>query len=394
MEEKDLENVLKKLKNDKSRDPHGLVNELFKPGVAGSDFKKSFLCMSNKIKNEIFIPTFMHYANIVSIYKGKGEKTDFENDRGIFIINIFRSIVMKMVYKDTYSLVDGNMSDSNVGARKNKNIRNHIFVLNGIINEAVNSKGMAIEIEVLDYKQCFDSMWLEETINDLWESGIKDNNLSLIYKMNEEVKVAVKTPFGLTERTSVKKVVMQGETFGPLCCSVQVDTFGKECCEKKKLLYYYKGEVGVPPLAMVDDLVCVSTCGVNSVKMNAFINTKTNIKKLQFGLKKCHKMHVGDRKEFCPDLELDDWKVENVEHLDTGENYLVDEFQGPSKLQESKVEKYLGDLIANDGTNTKNILSRKAKAIGIVDSVMAKLRGTVYDPFYCEVGLILIGLGE
>ena len=166
---------------------------------------------------------------------------------------------MKMVYKDKYSLVDGNMSDSNVGARKDKNIRNHIFVLNGIINEAVNKKGLAIDIEVLDYRQCFDSMWLEETINDLWEAGIQDDNLALIYKMNEEVKVAVKTPFGLTKRSSIGKVVMQGETFGPLCCSVQVDTFGKECCEKDKLLYYYKGEVGVPPLAMVDDLVCIST---------------------------------------------------------------------------------------------------------------------------------------
>ena len=45
-------------------------------------------------------------------------------------------------------------------------------------------------------KQCFDSMWLQETINDLWEAGIDDNNLALLYKMNEEVQVAIKTPFG------------------------------------------------------------------------------------------------------------------------------------------------------------------------------------------------------
>ena len=76
---------------------------------------------------------------------------------------------MKMVYKEKYDIVDENMSDSNVGARKAKNIRNHIFVLNGVINEAVNSKHLSIDIEILDYKQCFDSMWLEETINDLWK---------------------------------------------------------------------------------------------------------------------------------------------------------------------------------------------------------------------------------
>ena len=109
----------------------------------------------------------------------------------------------------------------------------------------------------LDYRQCFDSMWLEEAINDLWEAGITDDNLALIYKSNESVNMGVKTPFGMTDRKTVERIVMQGETFGPLCCSVQVDSFGKECMKEKKHLYNYKNEVGVPPLAMVDDLLCI-----------------------------------------------------------------------------------------------------------------------------------------
>ena len=82
----------------------------------------------------------MQYANIVSIYKGKGEKLDLTNDRGIFLVNIFRSIIMKMVYQDKYDVVDKNMSDSNVGARKKKNIRNHLFVINGVINDVLVNK--------------------------------------------------------------------------------------------------------------------------------------------------------------------------------------------------------------------------------------------------------------
>ena len=34
-------------------------------------------------------------------------------------------------------------------------------------------------------------------------------------------------------------------------------------------------------------------------------------------------------------------------------------------------------------------MARKAKGTGIVDNIMGKLRGTVYGPFYFEVGLIL-----
>ena len=42
-----------------------------------------------------------------------------------------------------------------------------------------------------------------------------DDKLSLIYEMNKEVKVKVKTPVGLSESETVHNVVMQGETFGP-----------------------------------------------------------------------------------------------------------------------------------------------------------------------------------
>ena len=66
----------------------------------------------------------MDLANNCAIYKGRGDVNDLDSDRGIFLVSIFRTILMK------YSIIDQSMSDSNIGARKNKNIRNHIFVVN------------------------------------------------------------------------------------------------------------------------------------------------------------------------------------------------------------------------------------------------------------------------
>ena len=147
-----LLSVLSKLKNGKARVPLQLIREIFKPGVVGKDLQDSMLILFNKIKEEIQFPPFMELANIISIYKGKGDKLDLSNDRGIFIVNIFRSILMKLVYNDKYPIVDSNMSDSNVGARKGKNIRNHIFIVNGVINEVIQDKNKAIDIQILDYK--------------------------------------------------------------------------------------------------------------------------------------------------------------------------------------------------------------------------------------------------
>ena len=69
------------LKNNKSRDPHGWINELFKPGVGGADLVDSILMMFNKIREEITFPEFMEFVNIVCIYKGKGDKMDLNNDK-------------------------------------------------------------------------------------------------------------------------------------------------------------------------------------------------------------------------------------------------------------------------------------------------------------------------
>ena len=45
---------------------------------------------------------------------------------------------MKMIYNEKYDIIDEQMSDSNVGARRGKNIINHIFIINGIIMDIQN----------------------------------------------------------------------------------------------------------------------------------------------------------------------------------------------------------------------------------------------------------------
>ena len=288
---------------------------------------------------------------------------------------------MKLIYQDKYDIVDKNMSDSNVGARKKKSIRNHIFILNGIINEAIQKK-IPLDIVIADYKQCFDSLWLEECVNDLYDAGLTDDKLSLIYQLNSKNQVAVKTPFGMTERKSVENIVLQGEVFGPLQCSVTVDTFGKECMEEDKFMYKYRGEVGVPPLAMVDDLACPALCGKDAVEVTSFINSKTNTKKLQFGVDKCHQLHVGTKKHCCPDLQIDNWGVEKKDEIMTGFDNLTD-----VRLEDHKLEK-VGDIISADGSNLKNVTARKDKSIGINKQICSMLQEVCFGQFHFEVGSI------
>ena len=58
------------------------------------------------------IPDFMQMANISNIWKKKGDKMNIDSYRGIFIVNIFRSLILKFIYQDKMTTVDSHISDS------------------------------------------------------------------------------------------------------------------------------------------------------------------------------------------------------------------------------------------------------------------------------------------
>ena len=121
---------------------------------------------------------------------------------------------------------------------------------------------------------------------------------------------------------------MQGDFWGSPACSVSVDTIGKECLQEHKYLCHYRYSVPIPPLAMVDDLLCIGMCGPTSIQQNAFINYKIASKKLQYGAEKCKKLCIGKThsETTCPDLTIDGWKEIVVTEIKTGEATLKDTF--------------------------------------------------------------------
>ena len=121
------------------------------------------------------------------------------------------------------------MSDSNIGGRRGKNVRDNLFVAYNVINSALN-RGEELSVSSYDISQAFDSLWFRDTMNDLWDAGVSDNKFALIHKMNEECVVKVKTPVGDTDSFVLKEVEMQGTVLAPIKCSLTTDSIGR---------YYY-----------------------------------------------------------------------------------------------------------------------------------------------------------
>ena len=145
--------------------------------------------------------------------------------------------------------------------------------------------------------------------------------------------VAVQTLNGLSRRETFKEIVIQGDVLAPLISSLRVDTMGKECLVEAKHLYYNKNKVPIPPLGA--ELFTISPCGYKTIQLNQFINSKTAMKRVQFGTSKCIKLHVGKscNKIICKDLTVGGWKTEVVTDSLTGNCTIEETFEGQKVMK-------------------------------------------------------------
>ena len=68
------------------------------------------------------------------------------------------------------------------------------------------------------------------------------------------------------------------------------------------------------------------------------------------GKTKCHQMHIGKKSVICPDLEIHGHKREKV-------------FS----------DKYLGDILSSNGSNSLNLKERIGKGIGKINEIIGIL---------------------
>ena len=118
----------------------------------------------------------------------------------------------------------------------------------------------------MDAVKCFDKLWIQSGINSLYEAGINNDYLNLLY-------IAVKINNQLSSRISVKDVVMPGSVWGSLKCTTNMDTMNKTAMSDDTLQYYYCNDPNIPieVSGMMGDTLGVLKCGRDAIKKNAFI---------------------------------------------------------------------------------------------------------------------------
>jgi hypothetical protein len=117
---------------------------------------------------------------------------------------------------------------------------------------------------------------------------------------------------------------------------------------------------------MVDDVMTISSCGTDSIKVNAIVQAKIETKQLELGHPKCFNMHVGKKdKNLCPVLKVHG-----------------------SEMLTSDREKYLGDILTTDGRIDQNIIDRYNKGMGKINEIMSILQEVSFGPHYFQMAIL------
>ena len=112
-------------------------------------------------------------------------------------------------------------------------------------------------------------------------------------------------------------------------------------------------------------MLTMSKCGHETISSNATTNSFVESKRLNFSEKKCHRLHVGNVKRGeCQQIKVHD-----------------------KKMDDSKSEKYVGDIVCDDGKADNNIASRKAKGFAIAGDILAILDEVPLGTHRIEAGL-------
>ena len=134
------------------------------------------------------------------------------------------------------------------------------------------SEGKACIISLFDIKKYFDSESIFDCLYELYKSNIKGKLYRLIFHLNENIRIIVKTPVGDTQPSETGPCLGQGTVLGAVVSSVNLDNGCKEyfhendaddneveesdLADKKgeKLSDVKYGDIELKPILFQDDL--------------------------------------------------------------------------------------------------------------------------------------------
>ena len=272
-------------------------------------FNSFLLKVLNVMKAHRYTPTQWEDTLIKTIYKMKGSMKILKNYRGIFLTQVISKIYERIHLNRTSDILN-KVSLLQAGSRQERGCPDNLFLMNGCIDHA-RYLNIPLYITVYDFEQCFDALWMEDSIVSLWDLGVRDDTLTTIYNMNKQAKIQVKTPAGVSEAFTKPSIVKQGTVSGPALCSTSTAEFVKA---NRGVNGVPMGPHSISTMILVDDVSNVNLDVPDVIQSHTNILTFSDMKRAPLSGGKCFILPVNVKrqsdKEKIPVLKVGDKRME------------------------------------------------------------------------------------
>ena len=339
--EKDFKEMIKKLKKKKAEKYKFTLH-------GGKSYLDALYCLYLKVWMNEEKPMSWEKTNCTMLYKGKNSINEFGNQRFIHSKEEIPKCFESLVIEKAKPKIIKKCSKFQIGGLPGHQSAEHLFTLKSIIG-LFSSQGKPVIVNCFDLKKYFDSEVLVDAMDKLYKSGIKGKLYRLIYQLNKNNFIRIKTPVGVTEGFKTGENVTQGSVGGGLISSLNLDISVTTFFESSKYEVSYGG-IQMNPMIYQDDLARVAS----------------SVTSAQAGI---------DKIEVCMETKLLDLHDEKSCFIVFGKGKALENLNeelvknplslyGKPMIQKQK-EKYLGDFLHGGGLAASARSTVDARAIAL-----------------------------
>ena len=216
-------------------------------------------CMKNDI------PEGMRDEKMVLLYKNKGQLTDLDNYRGIFIRLLCLSVLQKWLYQKCSPLVEMHGSEYAFGGRKERSVSEVLLIVR-LVQDYSHWMKQPLILKFLDVAKFFDTMNYKKCMIEAHESGIIGRYWKLYAAINKRKRCSPVTPLGTCPDINVEEVFLQGSCDAMIMAWNLVDSINKS-------------EDVLDPVVVIDGVEIPRTLFVDDILeiIKSFIDLNTTI---------------------------------------------------------------------------------------------------------------------
>ena len=280
----EITEAIAKSPNHKAAGPDGITNEVLKHtfGV----IYPFLLILFNFCLREATCPTIWRNSYLIPLYKGKGQKNDPGNYRGISLLSCTFKTYTSILYNRLLSWVENHelLPETQFGFRKGRSTIQATKHLIDAIKAGVNSAEKCYYVGYVDFEKAFDKINRQLLFKKLQARGLHSHFLTILHNIYTENNIQVSLDDYLSEIISQKVGVPQGDKLSPLLFALFIADLSEILQKTGCFIIFYADDlaIGTTNLSNLQDafIQLEKYCSDNGMSVNI---KKTKIVKYRKG---------------------------------------------------------------------------------------------------------------